>query len=385
MDVRLHAAELADLVYESQVQSKRAGDLGRRRSQAGSESVLPFGDVLPRRAFLKQLQIEQRRTDRSKMPLSIALFRFDKRHGMGDVKSLLDLLSDSKRETDVLGYLQDDLVGVLLTETNDQGAQDFTRKIADRTPEKVFSTFTRTYPGQHLGSLIEESAKSPSPSFAAHEDRERDGYQLKRVVDIIGSIIAIVLLSPVMLLTAFAIAVTSRGPIVLKQVRLGRNGVPFVFYKFRSMRVRCDDKIHREYIANLIKGDLETTNQGNAARPLYKMKSDPRVTKVGRIIRKTSIDELPQLFNVLNGEMSLVGPRPPLPYEAEHYQSWHLRRVLEAKPGMTGLWQVEGRSKTSFDEMVRMDLRYVQCCSLIFDLKILLKTMRVVFRCEGAR
>jgi lipopolysaccharide/colanic/teichoic acid biosynthesis glycosyltransferase len=125
-------------------------------------------------------------------------------------------------------------------------------------------------------------------------------------------------------------------------------------------------------------------NQQDAADPMYKIKADPRVTPVGRFIRKTSIDELPQLFNVLKGEMSLIGPRPPLPYEAENYQSWHLRRVLDIRPGITGLWQVEGRSKVSFDEMVRMDLRYVRGCSLSLDLRILAKTVLVVLNCKGA-
>jgi lipopolysaccharide/colanic/teichoic acid biosynthesis glycosyltransferase len=228
------------------------------------------------------------------------------------------------------------------------------------------------------------SEELPGSYLPLLEGTVRDRYTLKRGLDIIGSIIAIILFAPVMLVTAFAVAVSSPGPIIVKQLRLGKNGIPFVFYKFRSMLVNSDDRIHRDYVTSLINGKLENINQGSAARPLYKMVSDPRVTAVGRIIRKASIDELPQLFNVLRGEMSLVGPRPPLSYEVENYQSWHLRRILEAKPGMTGLWQVEGRSRTSFDEMVRMDLRYIQNCSLTFDLKILINTIKVVFRCEGA-
>jgi lipopolysaccharide/colanic/teichoic acid biosynthesis glycosyltransferase len=223
---------------------------------------------------------------------------------------------------------------------------------------------------------------SASPHL--EEGPVRNGYRAKRALDVVGATIAILLSSPVMLLTAIAVGLTSPGPIILKQVRLGKRGVPFVFYKFRSMVVGGDDRIHREYVTSLISGDLEGLNQGSAERPLYKIKSDPRVTPVGRFIRKTSIDELPQLFNVLKGEMSLVGPRPPLAYEAEKYQSWHLRRILEAKPGMTGIWQVEGRSRTSFDDMVRMDLRYIESSSLIVDLKILIKTVKVVFGCEGA-
>jgi lipopolysaccharide/colanic/teichoic acid biosynthesis glycosyltransferase len=207
---------------------------------------------------------------------------------------------------------------------------------------------------------------------------------LKRVVDIIGSIALILLLSPVMLVTALAIALGSPGPIIFKQIRLGRRGAPFVFYKFRSMLVNSDDQIHREYVTNLIEGKLDDVNQGDAANPHFKIKADPRVTGIGTIIRATSIDELPQLFNVLKGDMSLVGPRPPLPYEAEKYQSWHLRRVLEIRPGITGLWQVEGRSKTSFDDMVRLDLRYIRSCSPLLDLKILLKTVLVVLKRDGA-
>ena len=120
-------------------------------------------------------------------------------------------------------------------------------------------------------------------------------------------------------------------------------------------------------------------------KPLYKMTVDPRITTVGRFIRKTSLDELPQLFNVLKGEMSLVGPRPPLLYEAEKYQAWHLRRILEVQPGITGLWQVEGRSTTSFDDMVRLDLRYAKMSSFWVDLKIILRTVLVLFGSRGAR
>jgi lipopolysaccharide/colanic/teichoic acid biosynthesis glycosyltransferase len=145
-----------------------------------------------------------------------------------------------------------------------------------------------------------------------------------------------------------------------------------------------DDQIHREYVTNLINGDLEKINQGDKETPLFKMVSDPRVTRVGKIIRKTSIDELPQFFNVLKGEMSLVGPRPPLSYEVQKYEPWHLRRILEVKPGVTGLWQVSGRSTTSFDEMVRLDLRYVHNWSTWVDLKIILKTVKAVLGLKGA-
>jgi exopolysaccharide biosynthesis polyprenyl glycosylphosphotransferase len=246
-----------------------------------------------------------------------------------------------------------------------------------------------TYPDRLFDDLTGENrtAHDPNPFFLERYPGASDragSYTLKRSLDVAGAIVALLLLSPLMLAIALAVVVTSRGPVIFKQARLGKRGVPFTFYKFRSMYCNADDQVHRDYVAKLIAGDEEAVNQGSDAKPHYKMKDDPRITRVGRLIRKTSMDELPQLFNVLRGDMSLVGPRPPLPYEAEKYQSWHLRRVLEVKPGITGLWQVNGRSKTSFDEMVRMDLRYTRHCSLTLDLKILLKTVKVVLRGDGA-
>jgi len=161
-------------------------------------------------------------------------------------------------------------------------------------------------------------------------------------------------------------------------------GTYFSFYKFRSMRSDVDERVHREYVEKLIKGELDKINQGDREKPFYKIKNDERVTRIGKMIRKTSIDELPQFFNVLKGEMSLVGPRPPIPYEVEKYKPWHLRRILEVKPGITGLWQVEGRSKTSFDDMVRLDLNYALNWSVWLDLWILLKTVKAVIRRHGA-
>jgi lipopolysaccharide/colanic/teichoic acid biosynthesis glycosyltransferase len=180
------------------------------------------------------------------------------------------------------------------------------------------------------------------------------------------------------------VKMSSPGPIIFRQTRLGEKGAPFTFYKFRSMRTDSNDQIHREFVKELINGNHASINNSNTETPLYKMKADPRITKVGKFIRKTSIDELPQLYNVLKGDMSLVGPRPPLPYEAEKYQSWHLRRILDMKPGITGLWQVEGRSRTGFNEAVRLDLKYLAKWSNLLDIKILFKTVKEVIQCRGA-
>jgi lipopolysaccharide/colanic/teichoic acid biosynthesis glycosyltransferase len=155
---------------------------------------------------------------------------------------------------------------------------------------------------------------------------------------------------------------------------------PFTMFKFRTMHVDADHKLHQEYVTRFI------TSNADAGGPekVFKITNDPRVTAVGHILRKTSLDELPQLWNVLRGDMSLVGPRPPLGYELEQYKRWHYRRILEAKPGITGLWQVRGRSRTTFDQMVRLDLQYAKTCSVWNDMKILLATPAAVISGKGA-
>jgi lipopolysaccharide/colanic/teichoic acid biosynthesis glycosyltransferase len=355
-----------------------------------SNSVLCLDDVLFKEQFLRQLLHEKHRTDRSKTHISVALFHLDRNkvNQPGYVNWVLDSLRKGKRETDILGYLSEDLVAVILTDTHKQGTQDFVQKVVSLTGRQHFTTTTGTYPDQVFDDLFAEVRNSTDAYqllLDASPEVKGTGYPLKRSLDVVGSLALILLLWPLMLVAAIAITLNSSGPVIFKQMRLGRKGIPFAFYKFRSMLWNADDRIHRDYVASLIKGDISGVNQGNATHPLFKIKSDPRVTPVGRIIRKTSIDELPQLLNVLKGDMSLVGPRPPLPYEAEKYQSWHLRRILEIKPGITGIWQVEGRSRTSFDDMVRMDLMYIRRCSLMLDLKILIKTVKVVLRCDGAR
>lgn len=206
---------------------------------------------------------------------------------------------------------------------------------------------------------------------------------LKRALDIVGAIAGLILLSPILLLTAILIKATSRGPILFKQTRLGYEGKHFTFLKFRSMYHHCEDRAHQEYVKSLIRGNNGEINNGSHDKPFYKIKNDPRITTVGGLLRKTSIDELPQLWNVLIGDMSLVGPRPPLLYEVQEYQRWHYRRIFEVTPGITGLWQVSGRNRTTFDEMVRLDLFYARNWSLALDIKILFKTVKVLFMPDG--
>ena len=346
-------------------------------------------NILQKSEFLNRLRIEKRRADRSKSPLSIALFSFHEK-AMSDrqlIQNFLKPFQKNTRETDIKGWVDHNVIGLLLPDTNEKGVQQFVNKIVNGNGDVTYSVITGTYPDDLFHKLLVEEQDKPD-LFPIDLDKSfktrRIQSALKRGMDIIGSLFGISLSFPLMLGAALVIKITSPGPIIFKQYRFGKKGMRFLFYKFRSMQWNVDDQIHREYVTHLIKGNLDKINQGDAERPLYKMKSDNRVTKVGRIIRKLSIDELPQFFNVLKGEMSLVGPRPPLPYEVEKYKPWHLRRVLEVKPGITGLWQVDGRSTTSFDDMVRLDLRYSQNWSLWLDIKILLKTVGAVIRPKGA-
>jgi lipopolysaccharide/colanic/teichoic acid biosynthesis glycosyltransferase len=204
----------------------------------------------------------------------------------------------------------------------------------------------------------------------------------KRALDVIASGIGLLVLAPVFLAVALAIKLSSKGPVFFHQERVGQYGTPFVFLKFRSMYLNNDNKVHQDYVTKLIAGKAEGQNADGI--PVFKLTRDPRITPVGSFLRRTSLDELPQLYNVLKGDMSLVGPRPAIPYEVDAYQLWHRRRVLEAKPGITGLWQVSGRSRVGFDEMVRLDLRYAMTRSFWLDLKILLLTPKAVISGEGA-
>jgi len=186
------------------------------------------------------------------------------------------------------------------------------------------------------------------------------------------------------LIIALAIKASSKGPVFFRQQRVGRYGKRFTFLKFRSMHINNDPSVHREYVTKLIAGQAERKPSNGNVEGVYKLTNDERVTRAGALLRRTSFDELPQFLNVLKGDMSLVGPRPAIPYEVVAYQTWHRRRVLEVKPGITGLWQVNGRSRLKFDEMVRLDLRYAKSWSPWLDIKILMRTPRAVFMGEGA-
>jgi exopolysaccharide biosynthesis polyprenyl glycosylphosphotransferase len=202
----------------------------------------------------------------------------------------------------------------------------------------------------------------------------------KRTFDTLAVTLGLILLSPLLLMVAIAIKLDSSGSVFYRQSRVGENGRMFTMLKFRSMKTGNDASAHHQHIAKLIQENLSVDQLGSKS---LKLENDLRITRIGKLIRRTSIDELPQLFNVLRGEMSLVGPRPPLPFEVELYKDWHKQR-LEAIPGITGIWQIKGRNRVSFDEMVRMDIEYIEKQSLWLDVRILLQTPLAVITGNGA-
>jgi exopolysaccharide biosynthesis polyprenyl glycosylphosphotransferase len=215
------------------------------------------------------------------------------------------------------------------------------------------------------------------------EVRSSAAYRItKRLLDVLVAGVLLILLAPVLAVCALLVRLSSRGPILFRQQRVGRGGEVFTFLKFRSMYIDADPALHREYVTAFIKGQAERHEHHDG--PMYKLVRDPRITPIGHILRRTSLDELPQLWNVLRGEMSLVGPRPPIPYEVEEYGPVELRR-LAVKPGITGLWQVSGRSRTTFDQMVALDLAYIRQQSLLMDARILLRTLPTILSRSGAQ
>jgi lipopolysaccharide/colanic/teichoic acid biosynthesis glycosyltransferase len=253
------------------------------------------------------------------------------------------------------------------------------------TPEQIdaVTLSIHLYPHQEPGSSDASTDAELYPDYT----RKKLMSLMKRIVDILGSFSLLVLLSPVFVCIGVAIKLTSPGPILFRQARIGQFGQPFMFLKFRSMYIDANPSVHEQYVQEFI---LQSKNGSGVPDGLkqdgfFKLSNDSRITPLGHFLRSTSLDELPQLLNVLVGTMSLVGPRPPIPYEIKVYDTWHRRRMLEAKPGITGLWQVHGRSRTTFDDMVRLDLHYIDTWSLWTDLKLLLQTPRTVMKGEGAR
>ena len=352
-------------------------------------------DFLSQETFRKILCFERKRSERTRRPLCAMLMYVD---GIADLSTRAGVIRHIAQRaagiTEALvtvgWYERDRVIGIIAS--GGQGANP-------HLPDSVLRELTTTLPDAHVRSLTTEMRWFPDNNgersgAAAEAFFYEDGSArkqslarsafLKRGMDILGSTIGIVLFSPLFIVLSLMIKATSRGPVLFKQERIGRHGLTFVFLKFRSMSVNNDPAIHQDYIRKYIREQKSYEGTGNSQDAVYKIKDDPRVTALGRFLRKTSLDELPQFINVLLGDMSLVGPRPPIPYEVQNYDIWHRCRVVEVKPGITGLWQVMGRSTTTFDEMVRLDIKYLREWSLWLDLKILAMTPWAVLKGKGA-
>jgi lipopolysaccharide/colanic/teichoic acid biosynthesis glycosyltransferase len=348
---------------------------------------------------------ERARVDRNERVFSLVVF-IPADDNPEAVAGLVKSLTDRLRASDTIGQLDAERIGVLLAETDSDGAWKFADNVLERitTDNLNFNCEVYCYPadwGQRDSAGEDESdATRPTmiPRLAGDSRAQmadgRDGLTrirqggerpvgdlaplfvhhvnpLKRTVDILIAGTLLTLLSPLFLVAAIAIKLTSPGPVIFRQLRAGRSGIPFAFYKFRSMYIDAEER----------KQSLLAVNE--AQGPIFKMRNDPRMTSIGRLLRRSSIDELPQLINVLKGDMTLIGPRPPTLDEVPKYELWQRKR-LNAKGGLTCIWQVSGRSEIGFDDWVRMDLRYLEQKSFWLDCKLLFKTVTAVLSGRGA-
>lgn len=357
-------------------------------------------EILTEEVFRRMISLERKRSERTQRPFVLLLMDTGRTQTTAkNGRILLDILSalqSATRETDVMGWYEANAaVGVMFTEItleNNLILSTLLARISDvlrgRLTSEQFSQIKFSF---HLfpeewdpDNPERQSDPTLYPDLHKRDGANRAGRALKRGMDVLGSLVLLAVLSPVFLAIAAAIKLTSRGPVLFRQQRIGEHGTAFTFLKFRSMYVNNDASQHKEYVRQLIAGHAAKQPTNGAGEGIFKLTNDPRITPVGNLLRRTSLDELPQLLNVLQGDMSLVGPRPPVPYEVESYATWHRRRLLEAKPGITGLWQVQGRSRVGFDDMVRLDLRYARTSSPLLDLKILLQTPKAVIAGDGA-
>lgn len=357
--------------------------------------------ALNEETFKRVIAIERKRTERSKSPFVLMLLEVANHQNLEKTKRALECIVNalvaSCRDTDLVGwYKEQSVVGVMFTGLVISDKNSILSAILNRVSETLrneltFEQFSQISISFHLFPDDWEDDKPGRPSNSAlypdltnHNTNRKSLLIMKRSIDILGSAMITLICSPLFFAIAIAIKFTSKGPILFRQERIGQFGQSFTFLKFRSMYVNNDHSVHREFVTKLISEEANVGKSSEAGQGVYKMTNDKRITRIGRFLRRTSLDELPQFINVLRGDMSLVGPRPPIPYELAAYQTWHRRRVLEVKPGITGLWQVTGRSRVKFDEMVRLDLRYATQWSPWLDLKILVRTPFAVIRGSGA-
>jgi lipopolysaccharide/colanic/teichoic acid biosynthesis glycosyltransferase len=357
--------------------------------------------ILPEDLFLGMLCLERKRAERSGRKSFLLLINFqdavETARRARVLQGIVKVASTTRRETDPAGwYKNEEILGIIFTEfgtlCGSSVIDSLVRKLRQALAAELSAEdLVLVHVSGHIFPPDSDDKDSNAtvdlafyPDLLHRLDAKKLPLLLKRVMDILGAATALVLLSPLLVAIALMVKLTSKGPVIFRQQRVGQFGVTFEFLKFRSMCVANDVSIHEEYVRSFIAGRTQSAIGEANAKAVYKLVGDPRVTGIGRFMRRTSLDELPQFWNVLKGEMSLVGPRPSVPYETKGYGVWHWRRLVEAKPGITGLWQVHGRSRTTFDEMVRLDLRYSTTWSTLLDVKILLQTPGAVLSGDGA-
>jgi lipopolysaccharide/colanic/teichoic acid biosynthesis glycosyltransferase len=351
--------------------------------------------------FRRMIAIERKRTERSKAPFLLMLLEVVSNEGQKKERQTLGLIASallaSSRDTDLVGWYKDDVIigamftGLIVHDKRivlDTFLTKVTSSLRDELTAEQFNQVSISF---HLFPDDWDHEKPGRPSNAAlypdltsRDKGRRPMLVVKRIIDVVGSGTLLMLLAPLFVAIALAVKFSSKGPVFFRQQRVGRFGKTFTFLKFRSMYTNNDVSVHKEFVTRMIASGAGQTSQSGEKKDVFKITNDKRVTRVGKLLRRTSLDELPQFLNVLMGDMSLVGPRPPIPYELAAYQTWHRRRLLGVKPGITGLWQVLSRSSVQFDEMVRLDLRYASTWTPWLDIKILLRTPLAVIKGSGA-
>jgi lipopolysaccharide/colanic/teichoic acid biosynthesis glycosyltransferase len=358
-------------------------------------------EILNEETLRRTIAVERKRTERSREPFLLMLLEPGNRQASEKngkaLDNILSVLVSSIRETDVIGWYKDRaVVGVIFTGLASDDKNSILGAILNRISTTLRDKLTPDQFNQVSISFHffpddwdHDTPGRPTnltlyPDLLSSDKGRYSLLRIKQVIDIVSSTLLLILCTPLFLMIALMIKMSSKGPVLFRQLRVGQYGQSFTFLKFRSMHIDNDDSVHKEYSARLIAGEADSKQSNKNGDCIFKLTNDTRVTRVGKFLRRTSLDELPQLVNVLKGDMSLVGPRPALPYEVAVYQTWHRRRVLQVKPGITGLWQVTGRSKVKFDDMVRLDLRYAKSWSPLLDVKILMRTPRAVLLGAGA-
>jgi lipopolysaccharide/colanic/teichoic acid biosynthesis glycosyltransferase len=352
--------------------SNKEESMERIKDEFGLYPEIFFDDLLSR---------ERKRSQRSKNPFAMIMIDMGLLISLTtkeSIRELVAVLDECFREFDIKGWHKEKrVIGILCPEIRCSKVELLQKKVERAIEQTLPQTFRKNLTVSSLCFPQAASPESPKLDRCVYPELKTNCLKkifsktCKRSIDIILTSMLLAVCFPFMVLIAVVIKLTSPGPVFFRQERIGLGGAAFTLLKFRSMKVCNDTSVHKEFVTNFIKAQNTKSCETSGA---FKIVNDRRITFIGGILRKSSLDELPQLINVLRGEMSLVGPRPPIQYEVDIYDIWHRRRMMEVKPGITGYWQVYGRSRTSFENMVRMDIHYIQYRNLLFDMSLILKT-----------